>query len=198
MQGCGNLAGVSGVPRVLKTAQSIHHSPDNRKTSYHFTVFTTTLSYSISQSLESPSLTVSPVHAAETSELAADKARYHQTLKSTLTSSAMSIFASVARTSLRQTVRFLTLQHSVASTNRFQSARSFATHARVQNIARDTSAPSLTQTFRSVAERAQHEAADESFKAGVVYTLLGVSALGAGFLVLAPKDGKTVLQKDLL
>jgi hypothetical protein len=65
-------------------------------------------------------------------------------------------------------------------------------------MTRDTSAPSLTNTFRNVAERAQQEASDESFKAGVVYTLLGVSALGAGFLVLAPKEGKTMLQKDLL
>jgi hypothetical protein len=63
---------------------------------------------------------------------------------------------------------------------------------------RDTSAPSFTNTFRNVAERAQQEAADESFKAGVLYTLLGVSAVGAGFLIVAPKDGKTVLQKDLL
>jgi hypothetical protein len=65
-------------------------------------------------------------------------------------------------------------------------------------MTRDTSAPSLTNTIRNVAERAQQEAGDESFKAGVVYTLLGVSALGAGFLVVAPKDGKTVLSKDLL
>jgi hypothetical protein len=49
-----------------------------------------------------------------------------------------------------------------------------------------------------VAERAQAEASDESFKAGVVYTLLGVSVVGAGYLTLSHNEGKTVGQKDLL
>jgi hypothetical protein len=59
-------------------------------------------------------------------------------------------------------------------------------------------APSITNTIRGVAERAQIEAADDSFKAGVLYTLLGVSALGATYLIVSPKEGKTVMQKDLL
>lgn len=58
---------------------------------------------------------------------------------------------------------------------------------------------SFTHTIRNVAERAQVEAGDDTFKAGVVYTLLGVSVLGAGYLIVAPKkNGQTVLQTDLL
>lgn len=80
-----------------------------------------------------------------------------------------------------------------------QSTRTFTTNARLQNMTRDgTASSTFTTSFRNVAERAQQEATDESFKAGVVYTLLGVSALSAGYLVLAPKEGKTVLSKDLL
>jgi len=76
-------------------------------------------------------------------------------------------------------------------------SRTFITSDSLANLTRD-SAPSLTSTIRNVAENARAEASDEAFKAGVVYTLLGVSALGAGYLILAPKDGKTVMQKDLL
>jgi len=78
------------------------------------------------------------------------------------------------------------------------STRSFTTSQRLANYTRDSSAPSISNTFRSVAERAQAEASDESFKAGVVYTLLGVSVLGAGFLTLHNKEGKTVGHNDLL
>lgn len=70
---------------------------------------------------------------------------------------------------------------------------------RTLNYSRDSSAsPSITNTFRNVAERAQAETSDESFKAGVVYTLLGVSTLGAGYLTLGRNEGKTVAQRDLL
>jgi hypothetical protein len=56
----------------------------------------------------------------------------------------------------------------------------------------------ISNTIRSGIERVSHDASDEAFKAGVVYTLLGVSALSAGYLVVAPKDGRTVSQRDLL
>lgn len=80
-----------------------------------------------------------------------------------------------------------------------QSPRSFSTFQRTANYSRDSSASSsITNTFRNVAERAQAEAGDESFKAGVVYTLLGVSVVGAGYLTLSHNEGKTVGQKDLL
>ncbi|QDS69365.1 hypothetical protein FKW77_004249 [Venturia effusa] len=97
----------------------------------------------------------------------------------------MSILASSVRASIRK----------VATT----SSRSFSTSQRTLNYSRDSSAPSsIANTFRNVAERAQAEASDESFKAGVVYTLLGVSAFGAGVLTLSHNEGKTVGQHDLL
>ncbi|KAF2430757.1 hypothetical protein EJ08DRAFT_649335 [Tothia fuscella] len=88
---------------------------------------------------------------------------------------------------------------SLRSATRSTSIRTFTTSTRLSNMTRDTSSSaSLTNTIRGVAQRAQIEAADDSFKAGVVYTLLGISALGAGYLIVVPKDGKTMLQKDLL
>ncbi|TID23620.1 hypothetical protein E2P81_ATG03184 [Venturia nashicola] len=83
------------------------------------------------------------------------------------------------------------------------SSRPFSTSQRTLHYPRDSSASSsssssITNTFRNVAERAQAEASDESFKAGVVYTLLGVSVLGAAYLTLSRNEGKTVAQSDLL
>jgi len=97
----------------------------------------------------------------------------------------MSILTSIVRASVRR----------VAT-----SSHSFSTSQRTLNYPRDSSAspPSITNTFRNVAERAQAEASDESFKAGVVYTLLGVSAFGAGYLTLSHNEGKNVGQRDLL
>ena len=57
----------------------------------------------------------------------------------------------------------------------------------------------ISSTIRSSIERASAEASDEAFKAGVVFTLLGVTAAGAGYnIVAAPKDGRSVSQRDLL
>jgi hypothetical protein len=68
----------------------------------------------------------------------------------------------------------------------------------VANTSSTARTATISNTIRNSIERASAEASDEAFKAGVVYTLLGVSALSAGYLVVAPKDGRTVSQRDLL
>jgi hypothetical protein len=90
------------------------------------------------------------------------------------------------RRPLRSSTRHLALTPEQTSTRLANSSST----ARTSNIG---------STIRSGIERAQTEAGDEAFKAGVLYTLLGVSALGAGYLIAAPKvDGRTVSQRDLL
>ncbi|KIW06113.1 uncharacterized protein PV09_03280 [Verruconis gallopava] len=86
----------------------------------------------------------------------------------------------------------------VASAARAASRRAFATSSRLASNSSTARASAISGTIRSSIQRAQAEASDEAFKAGVVYTLVGVSALGAGYLVVAPKEGKTVSQRDLL
>lgn len=60
----------------------------------------------------------------------------------------------------------------------------------------------IADAVRTVAQRAQEgimiKAGEDGFKAGVLATLLGGSALTAGYLILSPNNGKPVNANELL
>ena len=66
----------------------------------------------------------------------------------------------------------------------------------------EATAVPLAERVRSVAQRAQQgvlvKAGEEGFKTGVLATLLGGSALAAGYLIMAPSVGKEVNGNELL
>jgi len=77
--------------------------------------------------------------------------------------------------------------------------RLISSSTRTQNNA---AAVPIADTVRNVAARAQEsvmvKAGEEGFKAGVLATVLGASALTAGYLIASPSTGKTVNANELL
>jgi len=77
--------------------------------------------------------------------------------------------------------------------------RLISSSTRTQNNA---AAVPIADTVRNVAARAQEsvmvKAGEEGFKAGVLATVLGASALTAGYLIVSPSAGKTVNANELL
>lgn len=78
-------------------------------------------------------------------------------------------------------------------------SRPLSSSTRTQN---NVTAVPIADAVRNVAQRAQEgvmiRAGEEGFKAGVLATLLGGSALTAGYLLFTPGNGKTVNANELL